>query len=430
MSGLNGSTPTALQDQQDVRELLTNHERRFFFERYGTLPDGAFEDHDPARYARIAKLLRERDRDVRVFLATRAEGPSEGAASSLTPFTEIVAGRALGLAGPHRARRRSPRWPVAEDRQGPALQPPDRPGTTRHARGRPDGPREAIIVTTEDEPGDTLKPRLMAAGADLRGCRCSRWARRTSRCRSACPRTPTSCGRRVIERNAALVVIDPLMEFIDGKIDSHKSQPVRQAVAALNQIARENGCAVLVIFHLNKGVSTDPLLRHEGSAAFTQIVRGGLMLGHDPDDPDGEEGRQRVLAVSSSNLAAIAPSLVYEITTATVMGDTGEEISTARDGGDRRVERRRATTCSGAAPTRRSGPPPTRPRSSRGGARQRPTVGRRDDQGGARGSGSPTSSSAAPVATSRSSPRKRVQGGVEVVPPEGAPREGAPPTVE
>jgi putative DNA primase/helicase len=30
-----------------------------------------------------------------------------------------------------------------------------------------DGPRDAILVTTEDEPGDTLKPRLMAADADL-----------------------------------------------------------------------------------------------------------------------------------------------------------------------------------------------------------------------------------------------------------------------
>jgi len=73
-------------------------------------------------------------------------------------------------------------------------------------------------------------------------------------------------------------------------------------------------------------------LRHEGSAAFTQVVRGGLMLGHDPDDPDGEDGNQRVLAVSSSNLAAIAPSLVYRIETAHVTGDTGEEIATASIG--------------------------------------------------------------------------------------------------
>jgi hypothetical protein len=105
---------------------------------------------------------------------------------------------------------------------------------------------------------------------------------------------------------------------------------VRQAIAALNLIAREGSCAVLVVFHLNKGTSSDPLLRHEGSAAFTQVVRGGLMLGHDPDDPDGEDGNQRVLAVSSSNLAAIARSLVYRIDTARVDGDTGEEIVTAK----------------------------------------------------------------------------------------------------
>ena len=54
------------------------------------------------------------------------------------------------------------------------------------------------------------------------------------------------------------------------------------------------------------------------------------MLGHDPDDPDGEDGRQRVLAVSSSNLAAIAPSLVYRIDTARITGDTGDEIVTAK----------------------------------------------------------------------------------------------------
>jgi putative DNA primase/helicase len=191
------------------------------------------------------------------------------------------------------------------------------------------GPRDVILVTTEDDPGDTLKPRLMAAGADLARASIFQMGSRDEPIPFRVPQDAAELGRRVAERNAALVVIDPLLEFIDGKIDSHKSQPVRQAIAALNQIAREHACAVLVIFHLNKGVSSDPLLRHEASVAFTQVVRGGLMLGHDPDDPDGEDGSQRVLAVSSSNLAAIAPSLVFRIDTAHVTGDTDEEIATA-----------------------------------------------------------------------------------------------------
>jgi len=185
-------------------------------------------------------------------------------------------------------------------------------------------------VTTEDEPGDTLKPRLMAADADLSRVSIFQMGDKDEPVPFRVPQDATELGRRVEDKRAALVVIDPLMEFIDGKVDSHKSHPVRQAIASLNQIARTHGCAVLTVFHLNKGVSTDPLLRHEGSATFTQVVRGGLMLGHDPADPDGEDGNQRVLAVSSSNLAAIAPSLVYRIDTARVAGDTAEEIVTAK----------------------------------------------------------------------------------------------------
>jgi hypothetical protein len=193
-----------------------------------------------------------------------------------------------------------------------------------------DGPRNAILVTTEDEPGDTIKPRLVAAGADLSRVSIFQMGAKDEPVPFRVPQDAAELGRRVAEKRAALVVIDPLMEFIDGKVDSHKSHPVRQAIAALNQIAREDQCAALVVLHLNKGASTDPLLRHEGSAAFTQVVRGGLMLGQDPDDPDGEDGRQRVLAVSSSNLAAIATSIVYRIDTARITGDTGGEIVTAK----------------------------------------------------------------------------------------------------
>jgi putative DNA primase/helicase len=191
-------------------------------------------------------------------------------------------------------------------------------------------PRDVILVTTEDEPGDTLKPRLMAAGADLSRVSIFQMGSREEPVPFRVPQDADELGRRVAETSAALVVIDPLIEFIDGKVDSHKSHPVRQAVAALNTIARAHGCAVLVILHLNKGASSDPLLRHEGSAAFTQIVRGGLMLGNDPDDPEGDSGSQRVLAVSASNLAPITTSLVYRIDSATVTGDTGEKIETAR----------------------------------------------------------------------------------------------------
>ena len=170
----------------------------------------------------------------------------------------------------------------------------------------------------------------MAAGADLSRVSFFQMGTADDPVPFRVPQDADELGRRVAEKEAALVVIDPLIEFVDGKADSHKSQPVRQAIAALNQIARSQGCAILVVIHLNKGASTDPLVRHEASAAFTQVLRGTLMLGRDPEDPDGESGDQRALAVTSSNLSREAPSLAYRIETRIVDGDTGESIETAR----------------------------------------------------------------------------------------------------
>ena len=170
----------------------------------------------------------------------------------------------------------------------------------------------------------------MAAGADLSRVSIFQMGSKDEPVPFRVPQDADELGRRVAEKRGGAGGDRPadgvhrrqgrLAQVPPGPPGGRGAQPDRPRY----------GCAVLVVYHLNKGASTDPLLRHEGSAAFTQVVRGGLMLGHDPDDPDGEDGEQRVLAVSSSNLAAIAPSLVYRIDTARVTGDTGEEITTAR----------------------------------------------------------------------------------------------------
>lgn len=201
-------------------------------------------------------------------------------------------------------------------------------------RGELDGdldePRNVIVVTTEDEPGDTLKPRLLAAGADLQRVSQFTMGAAGESVPFRVPQDTDELGRQIAETKAALVVIDPLIEFVDGHADSHKSQDVRQALAALNEIARTYGCAILAVIHLNKSASTNALLRHEASAAFTQVMRGTLLLGRDPDDPGGDRGSRRVLASTSSNLGPEPPSLLYEIEAASVTGDTEESIETAQ----------------------------------------------------------------------------------------------------
>jgi AAA domain len=108
-------------------------------------------------------------------------------------------------------------------------------------RGRLDGlegPSNVILVTTEDEPGDTLKPRLLAAGADPARVSFFQMGSPDEPVPFRVPQDTDELARRVAEKDAALVVIDPLVEFIDGKVDSHKSHPVRQAIASINGVVR------------------------------------------------------------------------------------------------------------------------------------------------------------------------------------------------
>lgn len=260
-----------------------------------------------------------------------ALGPNGPVAmSTLTPFTEIIA-KPVKFAWRDRIALAKITALAGRPKIGKGLLYSNLIAdvTTGNLEGDLTEPARAIIVTTEDEPGDTLKPRLMAAGADLSMVSMFTMGSKKDPVPFRVPQDAEELGKRIEDNGALFVVIDPLLEFLDGRVDAHKSQSSRHAVSALNEIAKRTGCAILTIFHLNKGVSTDAHLRHEGSAAFTQIVRAGLMLGFDPSDPEGEEGDQRVLAVSSSNLTKLAPSLVYRISGKQVAGDTGEPIGTA-----------------------------------------------------------------------------------------------------
>lgn len=117
-------------------------------------------------------------------------------------------------------------------------------------------------------------------------------------------------GRLVCEKEAKLVVIDPLMAHLGGSIDSWKDQTVRQALAPLHRMAEQTGTAVLVIAHLNKGQSTDALQRLGGSIGIPAAARSVLLLGRDPDEAEDD---RRVLAQVKSNVGPLAPSLAFVI---------------------------------------------------------------------------------------------------------------------
>lgn len=85
--------------------------------------------------------------------------------------------------------------------------------------------------------------------------------------------------RKAIETvKPALVVFDPLSQYI-GKADTYKASETTQAFSTFTEIAKDTGCAVLVVRHLTKNGKTSPLYRGQGSIAFTGGARIVLTCG-------------------------------------------------------------------------------------------------------------------------------------------------------
>jgi RecA-family ATPase len=143
----------------------------------------------------------------------------------------------------------------------------------------PDGPRpevaDVILLSAEDEIGDTIRPRLEAAGADLNRVFVLPDVREEGEPPRP-PELPLDLDRleaMVKDRAAALVVIDPLMAFLSGAIDAHRDQDVRRALASMAYMAARTGAAVVIVRHMNKSGGVNPLYR--GGAASGSSARPG-----------------------------------------------------------------------------------------------------------------------------------------------------------
>jgi hypothetical protein len=127
--------------------------------------------------------------------------------------------------------------------------------------------------------------------------------------------------------SAKLVTVDPLMAHLGGRVKSFQDQSVRSALAPLYRAAQAHRCPPVVVVHLNKGDGADALYRTGGTIGLPAAARSALLLARNPDDPDGEQGSERVLAHVKTNVGRFAPSLAYRIEPI-VLPDSG--IETAR----------------------------------------------------------------------------------------------------
>ena len=168
----------------------------------------------------------------------------------------------------------------------------------------PDGsrcaPGNAIIWSGEDDPADTLVPRLLAMGADLKRVHFVAGTRLAGEMESFDPARDM-----VLLTDAAnligdvkLLMVDPVVSAVAG--DSHKNTEVRRALQPLVDLAAQLDAAVLGISHFAKGgAGKDPTERVVGSVAFAAVARVVMCAAKVKSD-DGED--RRLLARSKSNI--------------------------------------------------------------------------------------------------------------------------------
>jgi putative DNA primase/helicase len=168
----------------------------------------------------------------------------------------------------------------------------------------PDGsrcePGNVLMWSGEDDPADTLLPRLMAAGADTSRVFFVKGARIGDEVLPFDPSRDLVQLTVEAERigNVRLLIVDPVVSAVTG--DSHKNTEVRRALQPLVDLGASLRAAVLGISHFTKGsAGRDPTERVTGSVAFSAIARVVLVAAKGKSD-NGED--RRVFARSKSNI--------------------------------------------------------------------------------------------------------------------------------
>ncbi len=174
------------------------------------------------------------------------------------------------------------------------------------AGGRwPDGsacePGNVLIWSGEDDPQDTLLPRLMAMGADVSRVYFINGTRIDGKAESFDPARDMPALLTEAERigDMRLLIVDPVVSALAG--DSHKNGEVRRALQPLVDLASTLQAAVLGISHFSKGSGgRDPVERVTGSLAFGALARV-VLCAVKVKGSDGDDDR-RILARAKSNI--------------------------------------------------------------------------------------------------------------------------------
>lgn len=172
-----------------------------------------------------------------------------------------------------------------------------------------------LLILAEDDNPTVVRPRLDKLGADVRRIQALKGIyRREGEDFLLLDQDGFPVVRRALETvRPRLGIIDPVLAYVDGRLDAHRQNAVRSVTRPLAEMAREYDVVMLALRHLTKADGGKAIYRGQTSIDWVAAARSALMVGFHPEDRKLPEGqRRRVLAQFKSN-EAYGASLAFKI---------------------------------------------------------------------------------------------------------------------
>lgn len=219
---------------------------------------------------------------------------------------------------------------IAKLTKGEAVLPSDSDESDLEEKTMALEPVNVIYQTAEDGLGDTIKPRLLSAGAD-----CSRVMVIDDNAQ-ALTMMDARLEEAIIKTNARLVVLDPIQGFLGTAVDMHRANEIRPLMKRVAVLAEKYHCAIILIGHMNKNSNGKSSYRGLGSIDFQATARSVLIVGRIKDEPE-----IRVVCHVKSSLAPEGKSIAFRLDKDTGFEWIGEYDISADDllSGDNRGQK-------------------------------------------------------------------------------------------
>jgi putative DNA primase/helicase len=175
------------------------------------------------------------------------------------------------------------------------------------AGGECAAPGQVLFISGEDDPEDTLVPRLIELGADLD---------RVLFLKTEVKDAFTLADLKTLDRalseagpGVRFIAIDPPTAFLGG-VDDHKNADLRGVLSPLASWSAKHRAATAFITHVSKpgGMKVEAMMRVMGSVAWVNAVRAAHMFARDPDNPE-----RRLFLPLACNLCEEHKALAYRI---------------------------------------------------------------------------------------------------------------------